>query len=64
MDSEDVLWNKGGLAIGAVFQTAGGLWMAIAKTRAYGSMNEVAKGLPSKDEAVEAALAHSRRYQT
>ena len=60
INSEDVLFKKG-LAIGRVVQT-GDLWMALAKTRVYGSMNEVAKGLQSRDSAIWAALEHSRKY--
>ena len=60
INSEDVLFSKG-LAIGRVVQT-GDLWMALAKTRVYGSMDEVAKGLHSRDAAIWVALQHSRAY--
>ena len=63
MDPDDVLY-KDGLPIGRVIETPPGLglWMALAKTRSYGSMDEVAKALPSKDAAIHAALEHSRAY--
>lgn len=63
MDLDGAL-HKDGLTIGKVIETppGTGVWMALAKTRAYGSMDEVAKALPSKDAAIRAALEHSRAY--
>jgi hypothetical protein len=61
---DDVLYEDSGVAIGAVVQTLPGLglWMALARKRRYGSMNEVAEALPTKHAAIRTALEHCRVF--
>jgi hypothetical protein len=56
-EEEDVL--SGGEIIGKVVKT-GPVWLALAFTRQYLSMDEVAKALPSKAAAIEAVRRHAR----
>ena len=57
---EEELVYRDGEVIGNIVKT-GQLWLALARTRAYGSMDEVAKALPSRDAALEAVRKHARR---
>lgn len=57
---EEELVYRDGEVIGNIVKT-GQLWLALARTRAYGSMDEVAKALPSRDAAIEAVRKHARR---
>ncbi|GAA3516760.1 hypothetical protein [Actinocatenispora rupis] len=60
IDEDDILY-AGGMPIGRVVPT-GPVWMALALTRAYGSMDEVGKRLPSRAAAIGVVLDRSRRH--